>query len=130
MKQCWLLLVTVMIAFFLMGCTGGSYAITVGEIDTSQNSLSGEYQSFTGNYYRSVELDNDAILSLSFDVVTNKGELSAKVIQANGETIKTINPNEQVEIDEPGKYKLMIEGKEHQGSFLLEWEIQKEKLNE
>ncbi|WML40029.1 hypothetical protein RCG19_23170 [Neobacillus sp. OS1-2] len=108
----------------LVGCTGGSYTITVGEIDTQQNVMSGEYKSFSGHYFKKVKLEDRQTLKVTFSGDTEKGEIIAKVIDSDGNTSKTLKSGNTVTIFEPGHYKLQVEGKEHKGHFTLSWKIE------
>lgn len=98
--------------------------MTMGQVDSAKNNLSGEYNSFSGHYFKKVKLDHNEELVLNFSAVTKKGELFAKVIDADGETIKTLNPGDKAVLNQSGEYKLQVEGEKHQGSFMLSWEIE------
>ncbi|MDQ0155474.1 hypothetical protein [Robertmurraya andreesenii] len=124
MKKMGLLFLSVLMSLYLVGCTGGSYVITIGEINSTKNSLSGEYNQFSGHYYAKVKLDNQETLVLNFSAETKKGELIARVIDSDGKTIKTLKPGDTVELNQSGQYKLQIEGEKHQGSFTMSWEIE------
>lgn len=119
-----LIFFAVLISLNLVGCSGGSHVISIGEIESTKNKLSGEYKSFSGHYYKNVTINNDETLTLNFLVDTEKGELVAKVIDSNGNTIKTLNPGDKVEVDQSGKYKLQVEGEKHKGNFTLSWKIE------
>ena len=116
-----LIFLTVLILLSLVGCTGGSYVITIGEIDSSKNHMSGDYNSFSGYYYKKVNLDDGESLSLTLSGVTENGELDAKVIDSDGNTVETLNIGDTANLDQPGDYKFQIEGKKHKGSFTLSW---------
>ena len=117
-----LIFLIVFILLSLVGCTGGSYVITIGEIDSSKNHMSGDYKSFSGYYYKKVTLDNGESLTLTLLVETEKGELIAKVIDSDGNTVETLNTGDTVNLDQPDKYKFQVEGIKHKGSFTLSWE--------
>lgn len=123
-KTFWLLFLAVLISFNIVGCSGGSHVISIGEIESSKNQMSGEYKSFSGHYYKNVTINKDETLTLNFLVETKKGKLVAKVIDSDGNTIKTIKPGDKVEIDQSGKYKLQVEGEKHKGNFTLSWKIE------
>jgi hypothetical protein len=123
-KKLGLLLLTLFMFINLAGCSGGSYRITIGDIDSTKNNISGEYNSFSGHYFKNVTLSNGKALALKFVAETKKGELDAKVIDSDGNTVKTIEPGDTFDLEQPGKYKLQVEGEKHQGNFELSWEIE------
>jgi hypothetical protein len=118
-----LLLFPLILTLNLVGCSGGSYSITTGEMESRNNNMSGEYNSFSGHYYKNVVIDDGETLTLHFLSETKKGELVAKVIDSDGNTIKTLKPGDTVELEKPGKFKFQIEGEKHKGNFKLSWEI-------
>ncbi|WP_428910809.1 hypothetical protein [Niallia sp. Krafla_26] len=105
--------------FNIVGCSGGSYTITIGEIDSKKDHISGEYNRFSGHYFKKVTLDSDQKLSLNFLAETMSGELIAKVIDSDGDTIRTLKPGNTTTLDQPDQYKMQVEGEKHQGSFKL-----------
>ncbi len=107
----------------LVGCTGGSHVITIGDVQSSQNSLSGGYSSFSGHYYKTVKLEDGKTMTVTFTAETEKGKLIAKVINSDGKTTETLKSGDTVKVNNPGQYKLQVEGKKHKGSFLLSWKI-------
>lgn len=108
----------------LAACSGGSSIITIGEIKPSDHSITGEYHSFSGYYFKKVKIKHSETLNVNFSVETEKGELVAKLIDSEGKTIKTLLSGENVTVSKPGKYKLQVEGEKHRGNFTLEWEIE------
>ena len=105
----------------LVACSGSSSIITVGEIKPSENALTGEYHSFSGYYFKKVKLKEGEILKVKFSAETEKGNLIAKVLDSEGETIKTLNPDDSVTLNQSGRYKLQVEGEKHKGNFTLSW---------
>ncbi len=117
-------LVFVLLLAILAGCTGGSYGITVGGVDASKNEISGEYNRFSGHYFKKVTIADGEALTATFKATTENGELAAKVLDADGQTYKTIKSGDSVKISQPGKYKMQVEGKKHKGRFVLSWKIE------
>ena len=111
----------VLLILSLAACSGGSSKITVGEIKPSENSLTGEYHSFSGYYFKKVKLKEGETLKIKFSAETEQGNLIAKVIDSEGETIKTLNPEDSVTLSQSGKYKFQVEGEKHKGNFTLSW---------
>lgn len=112
---------SILLVTALVACSGGSYTITVGNIDSKETDISGEYNSFTGHYFKKLKVGDGEKLTLTYKVSTDKGELVAKVIDKKGNTIKTFENGESFSLNEPGEYKLQVEGNEHKGSFSLSW---------
>lgn len=116
------LLVIILVMF--TGCSGGSYRITVGDIGVSHQKMSGKYSSFTGHYFKTIKIRSGETLAVHFSSVTKKGTLTASVINSEGRKIKSIETDDTVQIDKPGKYKLQVNGKKHKGHFTLSWKIE------
>lgn len=123
-KKFGLFLLTLLMFLNLVGCSGGSYAITIGEIDSTKDNMSGEYNSFSGHYYKNVTLDEGKKLTLTFLAETKKGELVAKVIDSDDNTLKTLEPGDTVSLNQSGTYKIQVEGEKHKGNFKLSWKIE------
>jgi hypothetical protein len=107
----------------LVGCSGGTYSIVSGSIQSSNNGLSGSYSSFSGHYYKKVKLEEGKTMRVSFTAETEKGSLAAKVIDSSGKTVETLKTGDTVKVNKPDQYKLQVEGKKHKGSFILSWKI-------
>ncbi len=123
-KKLGVFFVILLLPAVLAGCSGGSRVITFGEIEITENDMRGSYSSFTGNYFKNVKIEEGATLTVSFSVNTEKGELTADVLDSEGETLAVVEPGGTVVIDDPGKYKLQVEGNKHKGNFTLSWEIE------
>jgi hypothetical protein len=121
LKKLGLYLVFVVFFINLVGCSGGSYRISVGSIKSTGNELSGTYHSFSGHYFKQVKIGDGESLHIHFSVNTEKGNLVAKVIDEDGNTVKTLLDGDITMIDKPGNYKLQVEGKNHKGGFILSW---------
>lgn len=122
-KKLGIFFIMVLMVSNLVSCSGGSYRITIGEINSTQNVMSGKYNSFSGYYFKKVKLEDGENLKVAFSVDTEKGILNAKVIDSDGKTIKTLSTGETVTINQPGQYKLQVEGDKHKGNFTLCWKI-------
>lgn len=122
-KKVWVFVLVVLMVLTPVSCSGGSYSITIGKIDSSGNQLNGKYNSFSGYYFKEVKLTKGETMSVTFSATTEKGKITARVIDSNGKTIKTLNTGDTVSLNQPGKYKLQVEGKKHKGEFTLSWNI-------
>ncbi|MBB6447006.1 hypothetical protein [Bacillus benzoevorans] len=124
LKKRGIFLLMLLILAVLAGCSGGSRVITVGDIEITENDMRGNYSSFTGNYFKHVKLEEGETLTVTFSVNTEKGELTAEVLDSSGETTAVLEPGGTAVIDKPGKYKLQAVGKKHKGNFTLSWQIE------
>lgn len=121
-KKLGIFILIVLMLSNLVGCSGGSYRITIGDVNSSQNDMRGNYDSFSGYYFKKVKIKDGETLKVTFSVITEKGELIAKVIDSDGKTLNTLHPGDTVNLNKPGQYKLQVEGKKHKGCFILSWE--------
>lgn len=112
-----LFLLLLLVAF--AGCSGGSYTITVGEIDSFEHEITGEYSRFSGKYYKEVTVEPGEVLEITLTTRTEKGELKAVVLDSEEKVISTLIQEDSVQIRDPGEYKLQIEGKKHKSDFTL-----------
>ncbi|WP_338448791.1 hypothetical protein R4Z09_21605 [Niallia oryzisoli] len=122
MKKLGTLLLLMLMLFMFVGCSGGSYTITVGEIDSFKHEIAGEYSSFSGKYYKQVTVEPGEVLEITLTAHTEKGRLKAVILDSEEKVISTLNPGNSVQIRDAGVYKLQVEGKNHKGSFTLSWE--------
>lgn len=111
----------VCLLFLLAGCSGGSYVITVGEVNAKKDRIEGEYHSFSGKYFKRTTVEDNETLSVHFAAETEQGSLITKIIDANGETVQTLMPGDTFRLKKPGKYKFQVEGEKHKGNFKLTW---------
>jgi predicted Zn-dependent protease len=110
-----------LISFILTGCSGGSYAISIGQLTSSSNSISGEYRSFSGYYFKEVTFEKGDAIHFNYSVSTKKGTFSAKLMNSSGREVNEIRNDQTIEITKTDQYKVRVEGKKHKGSFYLSW---------
>ncbi|MGG0720552.1 hypothetical protein ABE096_23680 [Robertmurraya massiliosenegalensis] len=122
MKKVGVLFLMVLLLSNLVACSGGTYVISIGEVESTNNSIIGEYDSFSGEYFKKVNIANGESYTITFSVRTEKGELIAKVINSDGETLKTLKDGDSFTLNHSGSYKLQVEGEKHRGNFTLSWE--------
>ncbi|WP_394236492.1 hypothetical protein [Niallia oryzisoli] len=106
----------------LVGCSGGSYTITIGEINAFENRITGEYNQFSGEFFKNVTVGDSEVIEVTLTAHTEAGEIKAIVLDSDGKEVSTLNPGDTIQIQEAGEYKLQVEGKKHKGSVLLSWE--------
>lgn len=116
-----LFILSLLLLFFLVSCSGGSYRISVGDIDATNHELKGEYLSFTGNYFKKVKLDEGDSLLVSFHSITQKGTLQARIINSEGTVVKELSDGEIYQLNKPDHYKFEVQGQKHKGSFIISW---------
>ena len=129
LKKMGKLFIVILIVAALTGCSGDSRVITIGDIEITKIDMRGNYSCFTGNYYKNVKVKEGESLAVAFSVNTEKGKLTAEVLDADGEAVTSIEPGGTVVIDESGKYKLQVRGEKHKGDFTLSWEIESMRSN-
>lgn len=120
-KKCAFVSLAFFLIFLLTGCSGGSYVISVGEIEAKKDCIKGDYHSFSGKFFKKVTVDDGETLSVHFHAETEQGTLIAKIIDSNGKTIQTLVPDHSFRLKKPGKYKFQVEGEKHKGNFNLAW---------
>jgi major membrane immunogen (membrane-anchored lipoprotein) len=113
----------VLVFSVLVSCSGGSYKITVGEIESTKSEIRGEYENFSGHYFKEVKLQEGESLTVTFSEQTEAGNIAAKVLDSSGELVDMVGTDEPLKISGPGKYTLQVEGEKHRGEFVLNWEI-------
>lgn len=107
--------------FFTAGCSGSSYTITTGDLNSSVNSISGKYHSFNGYYYKSAKFTQGDFIEFDLTLKTEAGKFSALLLDPDGKVIAEINKDKTARIDTTGTYKVQINGSHHKGSFILQW---------
>ncbi|WP_462413597.1 hypothetical protein [Neobacillus sp. Marseille-QA0830] len=112
-------------SIFLVGCSGGSYAIRTGELTSSTNSMSGNYTKFTGYYFREVKFAKGDEIHFDYSVLTKSGSLAATVVDSSGKKIADIHDDETINIPKEDTYKIRVNGDGHKGSFNIMWDVAK-----
>ena len=128
-KKIMLLAILVLSMVILVGCSGGSYLITIGDIDTTGNSITGSYEKFDGHYFKKVKLEEGQNLKVKFYTVTEEGSIAAQVEDPSGEVILQLEGQDdaqekEIAINRTGTYSMKVTADKHKGSFQLNWEIE------
>lgn len=118
-KKGWLSIA--MFSLLLMGCSGGSYSIHNGKLTSSSNTISGEYGSFSGYYFKEVKFIKGDTINFHYSISTKKGSLSARLMNSSGKVINEITTDNTITITKEDTYKIRVEGRDHQGGFNLSW---------
>lgn len=123
-----LLMAVAVFCLTCISCTGGSYSIIKGRIKHSSNEITGSYQKFDGEFFKSLKLEKGQQLFASFEAETEKGSLSLLLVDPFGNTFVSVPfPEEtkvrEIEIDRSGRYKMKVVGEDHGGRFSVNWTI-------
>lgn len=118
----------ILTAFLILtSCSGGNYVIIKGGIESTNNSMDGSYSKFSGNYYRRVRFPGNSNVHLTFHSKTKSGTLTIEMIDDTGKVLfKSNNSSEsikEIHIAQSGSYKFEAIGKNHDGSFKLNWSL-------
>lgn len=108
-------------AVLLIGCNGGSYAIRSGSINIYNDFMDGEYKSFSGYFYKELELGKGEIIRFCLDEKTSCGNLSFGLEDGKGSRIAEIENRSILQVPEAGSYRIFAQGEKHEGEFCLSW---------
>ncbi len=115
------MIVIIFAAVLLTGCNGGSYAIRSGSINIYNDFMDGEYKSFSGHFYKELELEKGEIIRFCLDEKTSCGNLSFGLEDGEGKRIAEIENGFIFEVPEAGSYRIFAQGEKHGGEFCLSW---------
>ncbi|QVK20948.1 hypothetical protein KHQ82_01025 [Mycoplasmatota bacterium] len=119
-------IILMVILLLLTGCSGGSYKITIGEIDFNKDGVSGAYKEFNGYQFTSIKLEEGDTISFNLEVTTEEGNFTVKILDSEGDIILSINSDEHSKdllIEHTGTYRIQVEGDKHEGEFDLVWYV-------
>ncbi|SHI57741.1 hypothetical protein SAMN02745751_00633 [Dethiosulfatibacter aminovorans DSM 17477] len=119
-----LVMALIIISSMITGCGNGKYDISNGEITTGEGLIQGDYESFDGNYYETEKLAEGNRITFGYAAGTVSGEISAQLVNPNGEIEVVIEDRLTYEIKDAGKYKIEVIGVQHSGAFALEWTVE------
>jgi len=115
------MIVIFLAAVLFTGCNGGSYAIRSGSINIYNDFMDGEYKSFSGYFYKELELEKGEIVRFCLDEKTSCGNLSFGLEDGEGNRIAEIKDGFILEVPESGSYRIFAQGEKHEGEFCLSW---------
>ncbi|KNY28323.1 hypothetical protein [Pseudobacteroides cellulosolvens] len=115
--------VILMISFSLFAACGIS-------IRSNQNSankhMSSSFKKLSKEFTKEIELIQDQTLTVTYDIKVISGSLNVKFVDPKGTEIiafdKTQNGMKDIKIDQSGTYKIIVIGKDAEGSYDLRWE--------
>lgn len=124
-KRYFSLILSIILLSSIVGCTISSKIITIGNIDSHGNEITGKYEKFSGYYAKRIKLRENQSLQINFEETTDKGNIRALITDSKKNEILELSQNgENITFNPPkkGMYYIRVEGKEHRGSFNIEWE--------
>lgn len=99
----------------------------MGDEKNTPHKMSMAYERFNGYKESDLKVDKDQKLTLSVEIVTEKGKLDMKVTK-NGDEGKVIyeqkdilTSNFTIELSEEGSYTIRFDGEDHYGSYYVVW---------
>lgn len=119
-----LIMTLILVSSMITGCGNGKYDISGGEITTGDGLIQGDYGNFDGNYYETEKLAEGNRITFGYAAGTVSGELTAHLVNPNGETEVVIEDRLTYEIKDAGEYKIEVIGEQHSGAFALEWTVE------
>ncbi len=115
------IIVILLAAVLFTGCNGGSYAIRSGSINIYNDFMDGEYESFSGHFYKELKLEKGEIIRFCLDEKTSCGNLSFGLENDEGKRIAEIEDGFIWQVPEAGSYRIFAKGEKHGGEFCLSW---------
>lgn len=107
----------------IIGCSGGSYNLFMGNIDSSNNHMTGEYRSFSGYYVQKVPFQEGQTVVFDLNVDTSRGDITAGVYDSSGRFLLDLDVSNEFQVPRTDEYTVMVEGQRHRGTFSLQWEV-------
>jgi hypothetical protein len=89
------------------------------------------YQYFDGPYTRNVNADAGQILTMKYTATVEEGTLEMRVVspskqvvwQETFDTGANVSGSGGIDIQQSGRYQLVVEGHQTSGSFQIDWEL-------
>lgn len=103
------------------GCSGGTYTISKGNIGVSDSGITGNYSNFNGKYYKKVKFDKGDKIIFHLDIRSVKGKIKCELIYPEGKPVVELKDNKRIKIPKDGEYKVQLDGKDHEGNFMIYW---------
>lgn len=115
--------ITFMIVKF--GVNADSYSTIASISSDSSSRMKMSYKYFQGTKTKEITLKKAEVLTINYKSSVTKGDLTLKVLDSKGNTIKTLESDstgkETVTAAENEKIKIRIEGKSASGSYEVSW---------
>lgn len=126
MKRLLIGILSIIMLLLATGCTSGSGYTVLGYENNSANSMQMSYEKFSGTRTATVKVDEDHIIMVRVNLVTESGSISLWITDEDGNEIYqgielTDSTMFTVNLKEAGTYKIKVEGKDHNGSYRINW---------
>ncbi|GAA0740059.1 hypothetical protein [Clostridium oceanicum] len=109
------------ILLIFVGCSAETYTISKGSIEVCDSGITGAYGNFNGKYCKKVKFDKGDKIIFHIDIRSVKGKIKCELIYPDGKPFVELKDNKRVEISKEGEYKVQVDGKEHEGNFMVYW---------
>ncbi len=118
-----------LLASLLAAC--GRSTVEIGMMETTlPGSWEASYRTFSGTKRSTFGADAGETLVLDYEVAVDKGTLSLRVENPDGEDLWDLSLEEseadtvELSLDEDGRYTIVVEGDATGGGFDLSWELE------
>lgn len=118
-KVTWL--IAGLLSLLVTACSGGSYSILVGGLDSTPHSISGSYSSFSGHYFRTEKFTQGEHVLFQLASHTEGGSLTAELLTSSGQVVSTLTGERTIVIPQTNTYRIQVQGDHHHGDFMLTW---------
>lgn len=121
------LILSFIITFTIMKFGTGTYSqVSLMSFSSNTSSrLKNTYKYFSGTNTKNISLKKGEILNVSYKSTVKKGSLKILVLNAQGDTIKTLVSNtssiETINAEKDEKLKIRVEGHSTSGSYDISW---------
>jgi hypothetical protein len=88
-----------------------------------------DYDLFSGQEQKTLNLDQDQVLDLNFDIQVDDGSLTLQLIDEDGNVsweesfLDDSSGSVDLQIDDDGLYEISINGQKTKGGFEIDWEL-------
>jgi hypothetical protein len=93
------------------------------------NRMDFDYDLFSGQEQKTLNLDQDQVLDLNFDIQVDDGSLTLQLIDEDGNVsweesfLDDSSGSVDLQIDDDGLYEISINGQKTKGGFEIDWEL-------
>ncbi len=128
-KNLFFILSIIIIASVLSACSSSTTKVGCVCMDSS-NELDCQYKLFDGREIKNIDMDAGEVLQVHYEVEVESGRLSLILQDAAGEVVlerampSTSEDDLTYTATEDGRYRLIIEGLDTKGSYLVNWSLE------
>jgi hypothetical protein len=118
------------LGFALASC-GSSFTCRGCVENTRPGHVDYRYNFFNGTLTRNANADAGQTLTLDYAVTVDEGTLDMRVVEPGGQAVwqetfdtgANIASSTQVDIQQSGRYQLIVEGHRTRGGFQIDWQV-------